>query len=368
MQITRQIPIARTARVLQLEGMFDLPPRTLQTVTCSVCLPLDERAWQIGLIVGPSGCGKTTIARTLFAAALVAGFDWPHEGSLLDGFPPAMGIKEITGLLCSVGFSSPPAWLRPFRVLSNGEQFRVTLARALADARELVVIDEFTSVVDRTVAQIGSAAIARTVRQRRQKFIALSCHTDIAAWLQPDWIYEPAAGRFAWRRLQQRPRIELDLFRVRARAWKLFQPHHYLAGNLNPRAQCFVACVDGRPAAFSAALPFPHPRRPGWREHRTVCLPDFQGVGLGNRVSGFVAALYKRDDAPYFSATSHPAFLKSRLRSPDWKLIRAPSRARGRSRTSLATFDRSSSSRRLTASFEYIGPERREQARAFGVG
>ena len=65
-------------------------------------------------------------------------------------------------------------WLRPFHVLSNGEQFRATIARALAESakgRELVVIDEFTSVVDRTVAQIGSAAIAKTIRRRH---VALS--------------------------------------------------------------------------------------------------------------------------------------------------------------------------------------------------
>ena len=82
-------------------------------------------------------------------------------------------FKDIVELLSSIGFSSPPAWLRPFPVLSTGQQFRALLARLLAEAAgELVVCDEFTSVVDRTVAQVGSAALARTVRQRGQQFIA----------------------------------------------------------------------------------------------------------------------------------------------------------------------------------------------------
>lgn len=367
MHISRKTTISRTPRVLQFEGMFDLPPRDTQAMAWDVALPLGERAWNVGLIVGPSGCGKTTIVRALFPQALVAGFEWPGDQSLLDGFPAGLGIKEITGLLCSVGFSAPPAWLRPFHVLSAGEQFRVTMARALAEQSGLVVIDEFTSVVDRTVAQIGSAAIARTVRLRNQKFVAASCHYDIAEWLQPDWVYEPATGTFAWRRLQRRPGITLEIFRVRSGAWQLFKPHHYLAGNLNPKSHCFVGCVAGRPAAFTAALAFPHPRRPGWREHRTVCLPDFQGVGIGNALSNYVASLYKRRGTPYFSATSHPAFIHSRLHSSHWTMIRPPSRARGRSRTSLGTFDKTSSHDRLTATFEYIGEERPDEARAFGV-
>ena len=44
--------------------------------------------------------------------------------------------------------------------------------------------DEFTSVIDRTVAQIGSSAIAKTVRKRKQKFVAVSCHYDIEEWLR----------------------------------------------------------------------------------------------------------------------------------------------------------------------------------------
>jgi hypothetical protein len=73
---------------------------------------------------------------------------------------------------------------------SNGEQFRVTLARTLAEAPELAVVDEFTSVVDRTVAQIGSHALAKTIRASNRRFIAVSCHYDIEEWLQPDGKYD----------------------------------------------------------------------------------------------------------------------------------------------------------------------------------
>ena len=122
--------------------------------------------WQIGLIVGPSGSGKSTIARALFGPSIYRPEQWPTDRAVIDGLGERP-IKEITHLFTAVGFSSPPSWVKPYNVLSNGEQFRCDLARALArgsDAGQLVVFDEFTSVVDRNVARVVSAAIAKGIR------------------------------------------------------------------------------------------------------------------------------------------------------------------------------------------------------------
>jgi GNAT superfamily N-acetyltransferase len=354
--IVLETPIRETPRVQQVCGMFDLPLQAASRVEWRVALPLDERSWNIGLIVGPSGCGKSTIARHLFGgepAALAAGSEnWPKEQSVLDAFPSGMPIKEIVTLLSSVGFSSPPAWLRPFHVLSTGQQFRVRLARLLACCPALAVMDEYTSVVDRTVAQIGSAALARTVRHRGQKFVAVTCHEDVEAWLQPDWVYRPAENAFSWRLLQRRPPIALSAFRCRPQAWRLFHHHHYLSARLAPGAICFLATWQDRPVAFSAWLNA-LTRRAGKREHRTVTLPDYQGIGIGMALSNFCAGLWKALGLRATSTTTHPAFIAARLRSPDWRMVRRPALARtdgerGRALRHAAT--------RLTAGFDYVGP------------
>ena len=118
---------------------------------------------------------------------------------ILDAFPESMPTKEIVALLSAVGFASPPAWLRPFHVLSTGQQFRVTLALLLASESKRIVFDEYTSVVDRTVAQIGSAALAKTVRQRGQQFVAVTCHEDVSYFRISNTIRASQFTRFSRR-------------------------------------------------------------------------------------------------------------------------------------------------------------------------
>lgn len=350
-----EVAIVRSPRVMQLEGLFDLPPTETSRQEWSIDLPVDARPWNLGLIVGPSGSGKSTIARNLFADSLVSGYDWPSDRSLVDAFPDTMPIDEITGLLSSVGFSSPPSWLRPFACLSNGEQFRVTLARALAESPDLAVIDEFTSVVDRTVAKVGSAAVAKLIRRRKSRFVAVSCHYDIVEWLDPDWVFDLQERQFHWRSERQRPPLRLDVSRVHRKAWDIFQQHHYLSTKLHRSAQCFLGSVDGRPAVFTAVIGFPHPHRPGMREHRTVCLPDFQGLGLGSRMSEFVASLYRTRGYRFFSTSGHPAVIAHRRRAKGlWIMRRAPGLVHdGRAGTKMKA---TRSTNRVTAGFEYVGP------------
>ena len=311
--------------------------------------------WNVGLIVGPSGSGKSTVARELYGNYIVNGFDWSHDKSILDDFPQNMSIREISDLLLSVGFSSPPSWVRPFRVLSNGEQFRVNMARTLAENKEIAVVDEFTSVVDRTVAKVGSAAIAKTVRRRNQKFIAVSCHYDIAEWLEPDWIYQPATNEFVGGRSLRRPQIALEIKRVHSSAWQLFRKHHYLNTSLNTSSVCFCAFWGGIPVAFTAVLHFPHPiRKNTKREHRTVCLPDYQGVGIGNAMSAYIGSLCKGLGYSFLSQTSHPAMIRARAKSGLWRMLRVPSRTAHIGKTSTEPWTHATD--RLSAGFEYVGP------------
>jgi len=347
--ILRHSKISDSPRISQVCGMFDLMPAGSALSTWNADLPIEDKPWNIGLIVGPSGCGKSTLARHFWKKEVeTAQCSWDASRAVLDAFP-VMPIKELVLILSSVGFSSPPAWLRPYQDLSTGEQFRVTLARVLAESKGLVVFDEFTSVVDRTVAQIASAALAKSVRLHGTRFIAVTCHTDVEAWLCPDWVYEPAEQRFAWRCLRQRPVLAIALFRCAPTAWRLFAPHHYLSAKLNASAWCWLATWNDKPVGFSAWLP--HLGIPvGRREHRTVVLPDYQGIGIGNHISNTLASCWDALGFVATSTTTHPAMIASRRRSPLWKVTRSPSFSPANEPgIKHATT-------RLTTGFRYAGP------------
>ncbi len=151
-------------------------------------LPLENFDWQVGVIVGRSGSGKTSIAKQLFPGAYIRDFEYLSK-CVLDDFPAGLETSEITRMLCSVGFASPPDWLKAYDCLSQGEKMRVDIARALCLEKPLVVFDEFTSVVDREIAKVSAFAISKAVRRSSKKFIAVTCHYDVVDWLEPDWVF-----------------------------------------------------------------------------------------------------------------------------------------------------------------------------------
>jgi len=151
-------------------------------------IPIEDENWQIGVIVGRSGTGKTSIAKQLFPKEYIRGFEYARD-TVLDDFPENVPVNEITKALCNVGFASPPDWLKAYENLSQGERMRVDIARALCLQQQLIVFDEFTSVVDREIAKVSAYAIAKAVRRTNKQFIAVTCHYDVLNWLEPDWVF-----------------------------------------------------------------------------------------------------------------------------------------------------------------------------------
>ena len=176
----------KSFRVESIIGKFDLQSDTIiEEFKGDINLPEN---WNVGLIVGKSGTGKTTIAKELFSESIITNYVY-NADNILDDMPKNCSVDLITSTFNSVGFSSPPSWLKPYSVLSNGQKMRVDLARAILEQNDLIVFDEFTSVVDRNIAQIGSFATQKAIRKMNKKFIAISCHNDIEDWLLPDWVF-----------------------------------------------------------------------------------------------------------------------------------------------------------------------------------
>lgn len=184
--IIKKSEITKTFRVSKIMSDFDVKiEHSNEHFEGEIKIP---NKWNIGVIVGPSGTGKTTIAKELFNKELINEFNYKNK-SVIDDMPKEATTEEIEKMFYAVGFGSVPSWLKPYSVLSNGEKMRVDLARALLE-KDFVVFDEFTSVVDRQVAQTACIAINKAIKNTNKKFVAISCHYDILNYLEPDWIFD----------------------------------------------------------------------------------------------------------------------------------------------------------------------------------
>lgn len=351
-------PISSSIRARQVSAAFDVPPQEKARLSWKADLPIEANDWNVGLVVGPSGAGKSTIMRSVWG-------DMPElswgAASVVDDFAKGLKIEEITGACSAVGFNTIPAWMRPYHVLSNGERFRVDLARRLLELPDPIVVDEFTSVVDRQVAKIGSHAVQKRVRALGRKFVAVTCHYDVIDWLQPDWVLDVSTMSFTRRLLQRRPTIDVDIRKVPRDTWRLFAPYHYMSAEMHTAAQCYAAHVDGRPVAFAGVMHRMHAFTSNLvGVSRLVTLPDWQGLGLAFSLVDALGAAHKAVNKRLLTNPMHPSLVRSFGRSRSWHMQRKP----GFNSTPARGAKKWLVSMRPVSCFEYCGPAMTDAAAA----
>lgn len=287
--------------------------------------------WNIGVVVGPSGSGKTSIGRQIFGENKIYDYTqgWSPDKPIIDDIAPNGDFNEVTGALANVGLGSVPSWLRPFRVLSNGEQFRAGLAKIVCEKPTEIVIDEFTSVIDRQIARIGSQAFQKAWRRGnpKGKVVLLTPHYDILDWIQPDWVIDTKTKSFERGLLRQRPKINLDIWQVDQSYWKFYKPHYYLDLPEPVAAMHFIGTVDGELACHIVVAPRFEVH--GYRATRLVTMPEWQGAGVGSKFLNFIAQYHLDGNGrgghkyvTYFH-TSHPQLCGYLRHSKKWVQVSA---------------------------------------------
>ena len=338
----------KTFRVASIIGKFDIQTDEIKEhFVGEFNMP---KKWNVGLIVGKSGTGKTTIAKELFQNAYVTNYEYVSD-CIVDDMPKNSSVEEITSMFNSVGFSSPPSWLKPYSALSNGQKMRVDLAHSLLLNKDLIVFDEFTSVVDRQVAQIGSFAVQKAIRKQDKKFIAVTCHYDVQDWLLPDWVFNTDTMTFHSFEGQKknRPEIKFEIFNTNDKTiWKMFAKHHYLSHSHNNAASVYVAIVNDQIAGFLSVLHLPHPKVKNLKKvHRLVILPDYQGAGFGIKFLNEVGKKYKSKDFRFNIMTSAPSLIYALKKLNNWVCSRY-----GRKTAQTGVLKNTGSENRITVSFE----------------
>lgn len=285
-----------------------------------------DAPFSVGLIVGASGSGKTTLARKIWGDGCFSDL-LDLTRPVIDQLPDAWEYDRCASVLAGVGLTSVPCWIRPAVTLSNGQRARAEAALIIASLGDgAAVIDEWTSVVDRTVAKAMSHCVQKHARAAGKRVVLLSCHYDVVEWLNPDWVIDCNKQEYVDRRsmvggAQRTDRLRFEIREVGRNTWPYFSKYHYLSDRLPGGKiytfglfhgadqigfQCFAAYLIGNHTMFFS--------------NRTVIHPDYSGLGLGimliNETSKVMVQRGFTVKATFSSAPVHRAM----SRQPEWQL------------------------------------------------
>lgn len=314
------------------------------------------KSFSIGIFMGPSASGKTTNVRDIFGNPMNE-----EITKQLEKNPNATVFSHFSSLAdCQSRFQAVALplklGLRKYHELSDGEKERVCIAKGLGNG---LIFDEFTSFLDRKTAIAVAKGVSDYVYQNKLKSVVLlACHYDVIGKdrLQPSFIVDMRAKTVLHIapsiasavpivpivsccvssslvslipsdsdlcEIFPIPRIFILVKRAHLRDWDpLFSQHHYKSKTLLTNARCFIGwanfIIDDSSlyCDISNALVAWTAVAPHWgthvqfdvREHRTVVLPEFQGLGFGSRFVDAVCELFSLENKRVQSKTAHPRY------------------------------------------------------------
>lgn len=279
---------SKTFRCTKAANSLDIDIQKKLTHRLAVSADIDE-PYNVGLIIGSSGSGKTTLAKQLFGEnAFQEILDLTRP--VIDQFPESYSYEDCANALNGVGLTQVPCWIRPAFTLSNGQRTRAEIALRMAQEREFTAMDEWTSVVDRTVAKVMSHCIAKHARRANKSIVLCSCHYDVIEWLNPDWIIDCNKQSFTDRRslcrnFKRSEQLTFDIRETNRSTWRYFSKYHYLSERMpGGHIETFGLFSGNEQIGFQCFANYVPTRKGETRKmhfNRTVIHPYYVGLGLG---------------------------------------------------------------------------------------
>lgn len=177
--------------------------RTLE-IAESFGLGLDEKEWtlydnleldiargDVVYVTGQSGSGKSVILRELQSlmakdgqtVASIDDFVFQDDTNVIDQLGKT--TSDALGLLSMAGLNDAYLFVRKPSEMSDGQKYRLKIAKLIESGADVWVADEFGAVLDRVTAQVVASNLQRAARAAGATVIVATTHEDLKNALRP---------------------------------------------------------------------------------------------------------------------------------------------------------------------------------------
>lgn len=145
-------------------------------------------------LTGMSGSGKTSMLDYFKKAYNFTDpkIEFESEKPIIDTI--GKNTEEALYLLNLVGLGEAFLYIKPFKVLSDGQKYRYKLAKIIESNQKVWCIDEFCSFLDRTTAKIVAYNTQKVARKLGVKLIVATAHDDLQEYIQADYVFNFGMG------------------------------------------------------------------------------------------------------------------------------------------------------------------------------
>jgi ABC-type ATPase with predicted acetyltransferase domain len=182
--------VERTSRVLEIAESFGLG-LTDKRFEIYKDLKLGIRDDDVVYINGQSGSGKSLLLRELTRQMREQGRVVADLNEIELEDRPVVDIigkdtNEAIYLLARAGISDAWIYIRKPSELSDGQRYRLKLAKVMETDADVWTADEFGAVLDRVTAKAIAMSVQKVARERGKSLIVATTHTDLEAELAPN--------------------------------------------------------------------------------------------------------------------------------------------------------------------------------------
>jgi len=311
----------RTARVAEAFGVG----LEQKTFTVFKNTEIDIRLGDVIYITGDSGGGKSVLLQELYNRltsfsdifGMVAS---DKEFSVNDDIlVDSLGrtVDEAISYLSFAGLNDAYLFLRRYSDLSDGQKYRYKIAKLLSLNRDVIIFDEFCSMLDRETAKAVAFCIQKLIRKSKKTLIVATAHHDLIQDLSPSVLIRKNYGYETDVTYPKTINIQCSLIDKvtieygTIEDWRGLEYFHYRAGIPYGPQKIFVAKIGDRIVGaiiYSNSPLSCKPRNlylgyvPTAEEinkdfviiSRVVVLPKFRGIGLAVKLVKETLPLIKK--------------------------------------------------------------------------